>query len=107
MENTKESEMVAEPADPRFPNTPIGIVRSRDAFLTALPGLLANPQYDRWCVAYCGAERIAIAETQDEVIRECVRRGLHEDECYIGCVTPQDNEVEEVKGALSFVEYDD
>src|ERR1700676_4322116 len=106
MDTTKQQEPSAE-VDPRYPNTPIGIVRSRDAFLRDLPDLLANPKYDRWSVAYCGDKRIALAESDIEVIAECKRRGVREDECYIGCVFPQSDDEEEIKGGLSFVEFDD
>jgi hypothetical protein len=106
MDNTKQTEAPAE-VDPRYPNTPIGIVRSRDAFLRALPELLANPKYDRWCVAYCGEERIALARTQAEVIRECQRRGVRADECYLGCVAPQGGDDEEVEPRLGLLEFDE
>ena len=97
METTKE----------QIPDTPIGIVRSRDAFLRDLPALLANPKYDRWCVAYCGEERIRIAESHLDLLRECQRRGLRRDEVYIGCIFPHNEDEEAIKGALSLVEYDD
>ena len=67
MDNTKQHDASAEAVDPRYPDTPIGIVRSRDAFLRDLPALLANPKYDRWSVAYCGDERIGIAESHREL----------------------------------------
>lgn len=94
MENTKQHETSAE-VDQRYPDTPIGIVRSRDAFLRDLPALLAIPKYDRWCVAYCGNERIGIAESSRELLRECNRRGLRFDQYYIGCIFPHSNEEEE------------
>ncbi len=104
MENTKQTDVPK--IDERFPNTPIGIVRSRDAFLRDLPALLANPKYDRWCVAYCGDERIGIAESEIELIRECKRRGLNEDDCYIGCIFPHSTEeVEEIE--IGFYELDE
>src|SRR2546427_11483201 len=102
MENTKQTDAV----DARYSNTPIGIVRSRDAFLRALPELLANPKYDRWCVAYCGDERIALAESLADVTRACRARGLSDDECYIGCVFPHSNE-EEVEIEFGLVEFED
>ena len=101
MENTKQAEAV----DPRYPNTPIGIVRSRDAFLRDLPELLANPKYDRWSVAYCGAERIVIAASLTEVNQACNRRGLHPNDYYIGCVCPYGGDDEEVE--LGGHEFDD
>jgi hypothetical protein len=107
MDNTKQHEASAEAVDPRYPDTPIGIVRSRDAFLRDLPALLANPKYDRWSVAYVGDERIGIAESEIELVRECKRRGLRRDQYFIGIIFPFGEDDEEVEGALSFVEYDD
>jgi hypothetical protein len=91
--------------DERFPNTPIGIVQSRDAFLRALPELLANPKYDRWCVAYCGDECIGIADSEVELIQECKRRGLHPDKYYIGCIFPHGPDEEEID--TGFYEFED
>lgn len=106
MDNTKQHETSAE-VDERYPNTLIGIVRSRDAFLRDLPALLANPKYDRWCAAYCDDERIGIAESHLDLIRECKKRGLRRDQYFIGCIFPHGEDGEEVKAGLSFVEYDD
>jgi hypothetical protein len=107
MDTTKQNEPSAE-VDPRYPDTPIGIVRSRDAFLRALPALLTNPKYDRWSVVYHGDQRIILAESLDAVCRECRRRGLDEDEIYIGCIFPHSNEeVEEVDFGLAEFEDDD
>lgn len=94
MDTAKQVEPAAE-VDPRYPNTPIGIVRSRDAFLRDLPALLANPKYDRWSVAYCGDERIALSNSLEEVARICRDRGLTGDQCFIGCIFPHANEDEE------------
>src|SRR2546425_10136628 len=105
MKNTNPNEAAAAEVDERFPNTPIGIVRSRAAFLRDLPTLLANPKYDRWCVAYCGDERIGIAETPNELIGECKKRGLREDDCFIGCITPHGDDEEEVD--YGFCELDE
>lgn len=103
MESTKKLETV----DPRYPNTPIGIVRSRDAFLRDLPALLANPKYDRWLAMYCGDERIALAETHAEIDRQCKGRELKDDEYYLGGIHPQggDDEVVEL-GGNEFEELD-
>ncbi|MBI3821253.1 MAG: hypothetical protein HY289_01070 [Planctomycetes bacterium] len=91
----------------RQSETAAGVVRSRDAFLRALPELLANPKYDGWCVGYCGDEQIGIAESETEVVQECRRRGLPVHECHIGWITRTGEEEEEIEGGLSFVEYDD
>jgi len=104
MENTTQNDSAVEK---RLPETPIGIARSREAFLRDLPELLANPKYDRWSVLYCGDEQISIAESEVELIRECNRRGIREEDCYIGCICPPSDEEEEIEGAISFVEYDD
>src|SRR5271154_2549422 len=109
MDNTKQHDASAEAVDPRYPNTPIGIVRSRDAFLRDLPALLTNPKYDRWLALYHGDERIALAETHEGIRRQCNGRVLNEDEAYLGCVTPQcDEEEEEIEsGFHEFEETDD
>ena len=106
MENTNPNSAAVELVDGVFTATPIGIVRSRNAFLRDLPTLLANPKYDRWYAAYSGDERIGIAESSIELIQECKRRGLREDECYIGCIFPHtDEEEEEIE--FGFHEFDE
>jgi hypothetical protein len=101
MESIKQSEAV----DPRYPNTTIGIVRSRDAFLRDLPTLLANPKFDRWLAVYCGDQRIAFAETHAEIVRQCQGRDLKEDEYYLGCVAPHGEDDEEID--FGFCEFDE
>ena len=101
MENTKQTDAV----DERYPDTPIGIVRSRDAFLRDLPALLANPKYDRWSVVYCGDKRIAMAKSLADVTRVCRELRLQEDEIYIGCVFPHGEDDEEVE--FGFHEFED
>src|ERR1700722_15389255 len=64
------------------------ILRGREAFLRDLPALLADPKYDRWSVAYVGIERIALSPSQKNVIAECLKRGLKDDEYFIGMVVP-------------------
>src|SRR5437016_9014306 len=109
MDNTKQPDASAETVDSRYPNTPIGIVRSRDAFLRDLPALLANPKYDRWSVVYCGDERIVLTELLADATRVCRERGLRQGEFYIGCVFPHSNEEEEEidTGFYEFEEIDD
>lgn len=108
MENAEQHETSAE-VDERYPNTPIGIVRSRDAFLRDLPALLAIPKYDRWSVVYLADKRIILTESLADACRECQRRALDEDEIYIGCVAPHSNEeVEEIEtGFYEFEEIED
>ena len=67
------------------------ILHGRDAFLRDLPDLLANPKYDRWSVAYVGNEQIALSPSQRQVIAECLKRGLKDDEYFIGMVVPHED----------------
>lgn len=90
MENTKQSEASAAEVDDLFEETAIGIIRSMQAYMRELPTLLANPKYDRWRVAYCGDERIGIAKSGLDLVKECKRRGLRGDQYYIGIIAPQD-----------------
>jgi hypothetical protein len=90
MENTKQTAAAAEPVDDLFSETPVGIVKSMQAFMRDLPELLKNPKYDRWWVCYFGNERLGIAESSVDLIRDCFKRGLGEDQFYIGIITPKD-----------------
>jgi hypothetical protein len=81
------------------------LVRSRAAFLRDLPELLANPKYDRWCAAYHGDERIGIAKSHIDLIKECKRRGLQRDQYYVGCIFPQSDGEEEID--TGYYEFDD
>lgn len=90
MENTKGTATPEEAVDDLFTNTPIGIIRSMQAFMRELPELLANPKYDRWHVAYSGDERVGIAKSSADLMHECKRRGLPRDQFYIGIITPKD-----------------
>jgi hypothetical protein len=66
-----------------------GILRSQQAFWRDLPELLKDKRnHGRW-VAYRGDERIGIARTQLELIRECVRRGLRDDEYDLDVIEPR------------------
>jgi hypothetical protein len=66
--------------DDLFSDTPIGILRSMQAFMRDLPALLANSKYDRCCVCYSGDERIGIAESDIDLLRECKRRDMAPDQ---------------------------
>jgi hypothetical protein len=81
---------------------PVAIRESKSAFLRDLPSLLQNSKYDRWSVAYCGNERIGIAESEKEVIEECLKRGLKRDQYYIGVVAPYDHEGEIERSLYEF-----
>ena len=67
---------------------PEGIQRSQQALRRALPELLAKPKYYHQWVAYHGEERIGIAQEKTDLIRECLRRGLPDDEYDVGWIDP-------------------
>ena len=67
---------------------PEGIQRSQQALRRALPELLAKPKYYHQWVAYHGEERIGMAREKTALIRECLRRGLPDDEYYVGWIDP-------------------
>jgi len=65
------------------------VQRSQEAFRRDLPQLLERRKlYRRW-VAYKGNERIGIAKSEDELYRECARRGLQEHEYVVRCIVPE------------------
>jgi hypothetical protein len=71
------------------PCIPPGILHSQQAFWHDLPHLLAQSKLrGRW-VCYHGDERIGIG-TYDDLIRECVRRGILDDAFYLGRIHPQE-----------------
>jgi hypothetical protein len=74
-----------------------GIRRSKEAFLRDLPALMANPKLDRWWVAYHGGERIGLARKKQDLIKECLRRGLSNTEYYLGIIRPHLPEPEEIE----------
>lgn len=76
---------------------PEGIRRSRDAFFRNLPRMLEDRKLRGQFVAYHGEERVKIARSEPEVIRECLRRGLRPDEYDIFVIRPQSPEPEEVE----------
>jgi hypothetical protein len=90
MKNTKQTEAAAEPVDDLFTDTPIGIIRSMQAYMRDLPELLANPKLHRWWVAYYGDERLGISKSGHDLIEACLTRGLRGDQYYIGIIAPQD-----------------
>jgi hypothetical protein len=77
-----------------------GVCKSKEAFLKDLPALLRNPKYDRWCVAYSGDERIGIAPSEKDLIRECHKRGLKTGQYFIWVIAPHSSEVEEIDPSL-------
>jgi hypothetical protein len=93
------------PADDRPVEIPEGLRRSREAFLRALPGLLARPRLQGRWVAFRGDEQVGLARGPEALIRECVGRGLAHDQYYVGCIRPHAAEPEEVDPSL--FEYED
>jgi hypothetical protein len=63
-----------------------GILRSQAALRRDLPQLLENKKLRGKCICYHGDERIGIADDMDDLLRECLRRGLPRDEYYIGVI---------------------
>ncbi|MCY2987755.1 MAG: hypothetical protein NTY19_07815 [Planctomycetota bacterium] len=92
-----------QPSEPRAEQWEIspGIRRSQEAFRRDLPKLLDDRKLrDKW-VLYHGQQRLAAAATQRELIRECLRHKLKEDEYYVGKVVPTELiEVEEIDPSL-------
>jgi hypothetical protein len=75
---------------------PEGVRRSQEAFFRDLPRLLQDRKLRGRFVAYHGDERVKIARSEPEVIRECLRRGYRPDQYDIFVIRPQSPESEEV-----------
>ena len=70
------------------PGVPPGILQSQQAFWRELPLLLRNKRnLGKW-VCYHGDERIGIG-SYEELIRECVRRGLGDDAYDLDIIEPR------------------
>jgi|SRR5947209_7321635 len=67
---------------------PPGILRSQQAFWRDLPRLLSQKKLCGQWVCYHGDERVGIA-TYEELIRECLRRGLRDDEYDLHVIEPR------------------
>jgi hypothetical protein len=68
---------------------PPGILRSQEAFWRDLPQMLKDKRnHGKW-VCYQGDERIGIARTEAELIRECLRRGLRDDAYDLDVIEPR------------------
>jgi len=76
---------------------PEGIRKSQEAFFRDLPELLKDRRLRGKYVAYHRDERVKIGRSEIEVIRECLRRGLSDDEYDVFIVEPQSPEPEEVE----------
>jgi hypothetical protein len=84
---------------------PEGIRRSKEAFVRDLPGLLNRKRWrGRW-VLYYGDERIGIARRPDKLLRECSKRGLTDNDFYLGVVDHHPSEPEEIE--RSFFEFEE
>jgi hypothetical protein len=66
------------------PEIPPGVLRSQQAFWQDLPELLKKKRNRGKWAAYHGSERVAIGRTAVEAYQECVRRGLKDEEYYVG-----------------------
>jgi len=67
---------------------PPGIRRSQEAFWRDLPRLLEIARNRGKWAAYTGDERIGIAGTKTELVRDVVRRGIPKEEYYVGRIKP-------------------
>jgi hypothetical protein len=74
--------------------------QSRAAFMRDLPDLLLDKRKHRKWVAYRGDERIALGKSQRELLATCLKRGLREEECYIGMIVPHSPQAETVDPSL-------
>lgn len=87
---------VLEPKPSPEGGIPEGIRKSQDAFFRDLPALLQDRKLRGKYVAYHGEERIGIAEDDEPLIREIMRRGLRDDEYDLFVIEPQSPDPEEV-----------
>jgi hypothetical protein len=75
---------------------PEGIRKSQEAFFRDLPQLLQDRKLRGKFVAYHRDERVKVGRSQTEVIEECLRRGLADDEYDVFVIEPQSPEPEEI-----------
>jgi hypothetical protein len=75
---------------------PEGVRRSQEGFFRDLPQLLQDRKLHGKFVAYHGDERVKIARSEPEVLRECLHRGLRPDQYDVFVIRPQSPEPEEV-----------
>src|SRR5689334_17295057 len=69
---------------------PPGILRSQQAFWRDLPELLKDKKNQGKWVCYHGEERLGIATSAAPLLRECLRRGLRDDEYDLDVIEPRD-----------------
>src|SRR5882672_1802892 len=80
--------LLEQPSPTFATEVPLGILRSQQAFWRDLPELLKNKKnHGKW-VCYHGAERVGIAAKSDDLIRECLRRGLKDDQYDLDVIEP-------------------
>src|SRR5207248_3126243 len=65
---------------------PEGIRLAQEAFRRDLPGLLEQQNLFHQWVAYHRQERIGIARDGNSLLDECIKRGLAENEFYLGWI---------------------
>lgn len=91
-----ESKAEVDPQPRIDEEIPEGIRRSQDAFFRDLPELLKERRLrGRW-IAYHGDERIGVADDDEPLIRECLKRGLKREEYDLFIIRPQSREPEQV-----------
>jgi hypothetical protein len=90
-----QQELASERRQPEATKIPEGIRLSREALHRDLPALLNEKKLRGQWVAYHGAERIGIAPREAVLLQECVRRGLRDDEYYVGWIDASEMHVEE------------
>jgi hypothetical protein len=71
-----------------LPEIPEGIRLSQEAFRRDLPELLKQKRLVGQWTAYHRNERIGIARNGETLLRECLKRGLDDDEFYLGWIYP-------------------
>lgn len=70
------------------PEIPPMVLRSMQAFWRDLSGLLEVRRNRKKWAAYHGDERVAITRSDVEAYQECFRRGLKDEEIYVGWLEP-------------------
>lgn len=76
----------AASTSPSLVEIPLGIRRSQETFWRDLPELLKQRRLRGQCACYSGNERIGIARSDDELIEQCIKRGIPEDQFFIGYI---------------------
>jgi hypothetical protein len=75
---------------------PQGIRRSQEAFFRDLPELLKDRKLRGKYAAYHRDERVKVAKSATDVIRECLRRGLADHDYDVFVIEPQSPDPEEI-----------